>query len=87
VTDRTTFPAVAAGVHLLAAFREAGPEVFAWREPPYEYEDTIPPIDILWGSATLRSGIDSSVPAAEIVSTSQASIEAFLPLRARFLRY
>ena len=45
------------GVAIIDAFRRAGPDRFAWRDPPYEYEYTKPPIDILYGSAGLREGL------------------------------
>jgi uncharacterized protein YbbC (DUF1343 family) len=57
VTDRASFRSVETGVAVIEAFRSAGPDAFAWRDPPYEYEDTIPPIDILYGSAELREGL------------------------------
>ncbi len=52
VTDRSTFRAVETGVAVIAAFVKAGPGGFEWRPPPYEYEYTKPPIDILYGSAS-----------------------------------
>ena len=47
------------GVAVAIAFRDADPSAFAWREPPYEYEFTIPPIDILYGSDKLRKGMEN----------------------------
>ena len=58
VTDRASFRAVAVGVAVIEACKRAGPQRFAWRDPPYEYEHTKPPIDILYGSARLRAGLD-----------------------------
>jgi len=87
VTDRRRYPAVAAGVHVIVAFRAADPTAFAWRPPPYEYEATLPPVDILFGSADLRTGLEAGVRAADIVAAWQPAVEAFLPVRARFLRY
>jgi uncharacterized protein YbbC (DUF1343 family) len=87
VTDRAAFRAVEAGVRVLAAIRAADPDRFAWREPPYEYEDTLPPIDILYGSAALREGLEAGVPAAEITRASEDAVRGFAPLRDRFLLY
>lgn len=78
VTDRETFRAVDTGVALIDAFRAAGPDHFAWREPPYEYEYTIPPIDILYGSAALREGAAAG---------PHTDCSAFLTLRERVLLY
>jgi len=87
VTDRRQFRAVEAGVALLDIFRRASPGDFAWREPPYEYEYTIPPIDILYGSATLRGQLEAGVGAREIARSWESAVAAFEPLRQSFLLY
>ncbi len=87
VTDRTLFQPVAAGVALVAAFRAAGPDRFAWRDPPYEYEYTLPPIDILYGSAALREGLDRGRSAADITQEWHDEVAAFLALRQDVLLY
>ncbi len=87
VTNRRIFPAVEAGVVLIEAFRNADPSAFAWRQPPYEYEYVIPPIDILSGSAGMREALEHGVSAREIAAGWQSGVEAFLPLRAMFLMY
>jgi uncharacterized protein YbbC (DUF1343 family) len=87
VTDREAFRSVETGVALVLAFREAGPEAFAWREPPYEYEYTIPPIDILYGSDRLRAGIDAGLTARQIAGQWTDPVRAFEQLRARYLLY
>ncbi|MCE2456122.1 MAG: DUF1343 domain-containing protein [Gemmatimonadetes bacterium] len=58
VTDLERFRPVRVAVELIAAVKELWPAGFAWREPPYEYEETLMPIDILWGSAGLRTAVD-----------------------------
>ena len=58
VIDRARFRPVETGVALIAAFRAADPGRFAWRDPPYEYEHTLLPIDILAGSSALREQIE-----------------------------
>jgi uncharacterized protein YbbC (DUF1343 family) len=87
VTDRASFRPVAAGVVLLDAIRRAGPGRFAWRDPPYEYEATIPPIDILYGSARLREGLEAGVPAATLVREWDDEVQPFLDVRGKFLMY
>jgi uncharacterized protein YbbC (DUF1343 family) len=87
VTNRRIFPAVEAGVVLIEAFRNADPSAFARRQPPYEYEYVIPPIDILSGSAGMREALEHGVSAREIAAEWQSGVEAFLPLRAMFLMY
>jgi hypothetical protein len=78
---------VAAGVALLEAFRAAGPDRFAWRPPPYEYEPVKPPIDILYGSSRLREAIDAGAPVRDLAAAWPAEIAPFLRVRERFLLY
>lgn len=87
VTDRSRFKPVLAGAALLGAFHDASPERFAWREPPYEYEDKLEPIDILAGSDQLRLQIEAGVPAREIAAGWEAPVAAFEAVRRRFLLY
>ena len=46
-------------VALFACLRKLYPEEFTWLSPPYEYEETLMPIDILSGSSRLRETLDS----------------------------
>jgi uncharacterized protein YbbC (DUF1343 family) len=87
VLDRATFEPVAAGVAIIDACRHAGPDRFAWRDPPYEYEYTKPPIDILYGSAGLRHGLATGRTAAELARDLRADAAAFLDVRRRWLLY
>jgi len=87
VLDRRAFRPVEAGVTLIKAFRDAGPSQFAWRQPPYEYEHTKMPIDILAGSPELRGLIEAGVSAREIARSWTASVDAFMPTRERYLLY
>jgi len=87
VTDRASFRPVAAGVALLDAFKRASPADFQWRQPPYEYEYTKPPIDILYGSTKLREALDAGASADDLVRSWESGVRAFLPIREKFLLY
>ena len=87
VTDRESFRAVETGVALTIAFQQAGPSAFAWREPPYEYEYTLLPIDILYGSDKLRKGMDAGRSAREIASEWTEPVEEFEKKRREYLIY
>ena len=87
VTNRTTFQPVLTAVAVLQICRRMAPDLFAWRQPPYEYETVIPPIDILSGSDHLRRKLDADVPYATIADTWSTSLNSFLPIRDRFLLY
>ena len=87
VLDRGPFRPVETGVALMAAFRAADPERFAWRDPPYEYEREKRPIDILAGSPDVREQIELGTPARQIARSWEAEVQAFLKIRERFLMY
>jgi uncharacterized protein YbbC (DUF1343 family) len=87
VLDRAAFRPVETGVALVAAFRAADPGRFAWRDPPYEYEHTLLPIDILAGSSETREQIEAGVPARDIARSWTASVDEFCRLRERYLLY
>jgi len=87
VIDRERFRPVATGVAVLAEIRAAGPDRFAWCEPPYEYEHSKMPIDILFGSSALREGLDAGVPARDMAAAWEPATSEFGRLRSRFLSY
>ena len=87
ITDRRSIEPVLTGVALLQAFRRAAPSEFKWREPPYEYEHRLQPIDILAGSSDLRERIERNEEALEIARGWKPSVDRFLDVRERFLLY
>jgi uncharacterized protein YbbC (DUF1343 family) len=87
VRDRRVFRPVLTGVALVAALRAEGPDRFAWRDPPYEYERDKMPFDILAGSSELREQIERGVRIPEIGRSWEPGVQEFTKLRARFLLY
>ncbi len=87
VTDRNAFRPVEAAVTILRVVRELAPTDFQWRPPPYEYEEHKMPIDILWGSETLRNGIDDGRGAQEIIEPGLSDIAEFQQRVAPYLLY
>ena len=87
VTNRAVFRAVETGVAVIAAFRAAGPDAFRWRDPPYEYEQVKPPIDILYGSSALRDGLGLGETAAALAAAWSAEMAAFVDIREKYLLY
>ncbi|MCG6989458.1 MAG: DUF1343 domain-containing protein [Gemmatimonadetes bacterium] len=84
VTDAAAFRPVRTAIALLRAARDLAPADFAWRMPPYEYEERLMPIDILWGHDGLRRGLDAEASVDEILggvdrecATFAASTEAY----------
>jgi len=58
VADERSFRPYRTAVAICAVARSLGREAFAWRPPPYEYEENLAPIDILSGDSRLRELID-----------------------------
>jgi uncharacterized protein YbbC (DUF1343 family) len=87
VLDRKSFQPCAVAAALLLEFRQASPEQFAWRPPPYEYEQEKLPIDILAGSPELREQIDAGAPLEEIVGSWRTEVDEFRRVRQGSLLY
>jgi len=87
VTDRREFRPVRCGAAIVAAAARLHPDRFRWNAPPYEYEYTIPPIDIISGSAALRETIDAGKDLSRLFDDWRADEERFRADRARFLLY
>ena len=87
LTDRSTFRPVITGVALIRTFQRFDRSKFAWRQPPYEYEQEKLPIDILAGSDLLRTQIESDVSIREIAESWRLDEEAFREVRNQFLLY
>ena len=87
VLDRRAFRPVEAGVALIKAYRDADSTQFAWRQPPYEYEHTKMPIDILAGSDALRHQIESDTPTRDIAASWEPAVREFMQVRAKYLLY
>jgi uncharacterized protein YbbC (DUF1343 family) len=67
VIDRERFQPYLTTLAILASIKRLWPEEFAWLSPPYEYEDTLIPIDILTGSDDLRLALQKTIN-SDIVS-------------------
>ncbi len=87
VTDAQTFEPVRTAVALLSAAKELTPDGFAWRAPPYEYEEKLAPIDILWGHDGLRTGVDSGATVDEILHGIDRELADFRDSVAAHLLY
>ena len=74
-------------VAIIAAARQLAPDSFAWRQPPYEYENDLMPIDILWGHSGLRTGIDDSFGVETLLEAAQRERETLRESTAPFLLY
>jgi uncharacterized protein YbbC (DUF1343 family) len=87
VLDRPAFRPVKTTIALIDAFSRADPARFAWRDPPYEYEHEKMPIDILYGSESLRRDIARGASPDEIAESWAPGLAEFARLRKPFLLY
>jgi uncharacterized protein YbbC (DUF1343 family) len=87
VTEPDAFRPVRAAVAILTACRALAPDDFAWRDPPYEYEAELAPIDILWGHDGLRKGIDGRRSVDEILDGVDDELVDFGRSVAPYLMY
>ncbi len=58
-TDPAAVRSYTTTIALFACLRNLYSDQFTWLQPPYEYEETLMPIDILSGSSQLRETLDS----------------------------
>jgi uncharacterized protein YbbC (DUF1343 family) len=85
VTSRNALRPLETGIVLMEAFKRAGQDQFLWKQPPYEYEHTKMPIDILYGSPGLREGLDAGLPAGDIArGWQEEGVEGFAAVGSRF---
>jgi len=87
ITNPQKFKPVRCGAIVIWKIKQLYPEHFSWLEPPYEYEDKIPPIDIISGSAELRENIDRGDDIKELFDRWNEEEEKFLEERKPFLIY
>ncbi len=87
VTDVDRFTSYLTSLGIIAVARKLAPRAFAWKRPPYEFERTKLPIDILCGTDAIRKAIERGRPLAEIERAWQPGLNIWRRQRARFLLY
>ncbi len=87
VTDREKFKPFKTGVAILKAIHDTYPRDFQWNQPPYEYEEVKPPIDILAGTDRLRKDIESGKDLDGMEKWWKEETKAFEKIRKNRLLY
>jgi len=87
VTDRDKYKPFKTGVAILKAIHNTYPRDFAWKQPPYEYEEINLPIDILAGSNRLRKDIEAWRDLDEMEKWWKEETRAFEKIRKKNLIY
>ena len=88
VIDREKFRPFKTGVAVIKAIHDLYPNQFAWKQPPYEYEEEKLPIDILAGTDRLRRDIEKAVSLDRIEAWWQEECREFnKKFRKKYLLY
>ncbi len=87
VTDRDKFKPFKTAVAILKAIHNTWPREFAWKQPPYEYEEIKMPIDILAGTNRLRKEIEAWKDVKEMEAWWKEEAREFEKIRKRYLVY
>jgi uncharacterized protein YbbC (DUF1343 family) len=77
ITDRSRYKPFKTAVAVLQSIYELYTDHFIWKKPPYEYEHTLLPIDILAGTDRLRTEIIDMVPLDVMESWWNTSLREF----------
>ena len=85
VADRDRFQPVNAMLHVLQTLKRTYPDDFAWRQ---RWAVGAPrPIDLLWGSKSLRRHLDADRDVDDLITSWQPDLARFEHLRANYLLY
>lgn len=87
VTDRRIFRPWAVGQILLRELYHCPESPVKWRQPPFEYEETLLPIDLLNGTDRLRLWVERNGDWAELQEMEQSGRAAYLEMREQALLY
>ena len=87
VTDPAAFRSYRTGVELLATIHRLFPEIFAWREAPYEFVADRPAIDLLTGGREFRAALESGQDLTGWIATWATDEQAFRDERREILLY
>lgn len=87
ITDPAAFQPYRTGVAVVKAARDQDPARFAWRSKAYEFVDAIPAIDLLAGTAGLRTGIDHGASLDDLTRSWPSGETAFRHERSGYLLY
>jgi uncharacterized protein YbbC (DUF1343 family) len=87
VTDRHAFQPVRTGLAVLAAFRTALVDRFAWRTEEYEFIRDKPAIDILFGSDRERRALESGADWRDVATAWEVEEREFRDRGRQFLLY
>jgi uncharacterized protein YbbC (DUF1343 family) len=86
VTDTARFKPFATYLAVIVEARRQS-RLFRWRRPPYEFERTRLPIDLLCGGDGIRRAIEREVPLGRLERSWRRELTRFARARRRYLLY
>jgi uncharacterized protein YbbC (DUF1343 family) len=87
VTDRHAFEPVLTALAIIRECQRQNPDKFKWNDPPYEYEKTKRPSDILLGRSDLAEKVLSDASLIELRQTLVQDVASFEAQRKEALLY
>ena len=87
VTDRDEFRPYHIALRLLQAVIGRHQRRFDWKPPPYEYEHTKRPIDLIIGDAGIRRQLQAGRPISDLESAWLPGLARYDELRQKYLLY
>lgn len=87
VTDPESFLPYRTSLALLQAAMLLYPDDFRYKEPPYEYEFTRLPMDLILGDTAVRRQLEAGRPVQEMEADWQEELHAFDVLRRKYFLY
>ncbi|MDW7773438.1 MAG: DUF1343 domain-containing protein [Desulfobulbaceae bacterium] len=87
VTDCHSFRPYRTSLALLQAVLTLYPDDFAYKEPPYEYEFTRMPIDLILGDREMRLSLEAGADIEELERSWQEDLAQFIDRRNSVLLY
>ena len=87
VTDPGSYNAFGASLRLLQAVIACHGDSFAFKSPPYEYDFTHLPMDLILGDESVRKGLLTLTPVERMEASWEEDLSAFEKLRENVLLY
>jgi uncharacterized protein YbbC (DUF1343 family) len=87
VSNIQKFKPVLTGLSIIKIIKELYPNKFQWRNPPYEFEKTKMPFDILIGNFWIRKAIEKKESIIKIERRWQNGLIRFNKIRKKYLIY
>lgn len=87
VTDPVLCKPYRTALSLLQAIKVLYPELFDYKQPPYEYEYDILPMDLILGSRQVRLALEEGVDLLELEESWQDDLQQFDQMRRAYFLY